>query len=420
MTTRRSFLKTAGLALPALGLGSLPVRDVSGDRNAPGAPGDWTAGLPSLGPEDYEARLEKARRFMSAERLDGLLVGGGANLVYFSGVAWGLSERPFGLVIGRRTGPAWVCPAFELDRARELIPAGQKVRTWEEHESPYALVSGIFDDWGARGGRLGLAPDLRSFEVHGLRREAAGLELVDGAPVTQGCRAVKSAKEIEFMDLANRITKLAYREAFAGLSEGMSQRDLAAAVASATQRMGAAGGGWPQFGPATALPHGSRLERKLAPGDVVMVDGGCGVRGYRSDVTRTVVYGAPTERQRKVWNAVLKAQAAAQAAVRPGVPCRDVDRAARKVIEEAGFGPGYKHFAHRLGHGIGLEGHEHPYLVEGNALRLEPGMTFSNEPGIYIAAEFGVRLEDCFVVTEDGSRILGGAESVSLDPPYYL
>ncbi|OGD10555.1 MAG: hypothetical protein A2Y86_02250 [Candidatus Aminicenantes bacterium RBG_13_62_12] len=416
MVTRRSFLKAAGAALPALGLADLRQGFASAPRTE--ALEDLTVGLEPLRPEDYEARREKARRLMADSGLDALFLGGGANLVYFSGVAWGLSERPFGLVLGRKAAPAWVCPAFELDRAGELIPRDQEVRSWEEHESPYALVAGILKDWGAGGGRLALAPDLRSFEVHGLRREAGGLELVDGAPVTQGCRAVKTAKEIEYMDLANKITKLAYEEAFGGLREGMSQRELAAAVSSATQRMGVAGGGWPQFGPGTALPHGSRVERKLVPGDVVMVDGGCGVQGYRSDVTRTVVFGNPTDRQRKIWNVVRKAQAAAQAVVRPGVACQDVDRAARRVIEEAGFGPWYKYFSHRLGHGIGLEGHEYPYLVKGNALKLEPGMTFSNEPGIYIPREFGVRIEDCFVVTEGGGRVLGGMEAVSLEQPF--
>jgi Xaa-Pro dipeptidase len=220
------------------------------------------------------------------------------------------------------------------------------------------------------------------------------------------------------MDLANKITKLAYREAFKQIREGMSPRDLAAAISSAHQQMGVSGGGGPQFGPNTAFPHGSMVVRNLQKGDTVLVDGGCSVEGYRSDITRTVFFDRPTDKQRLVWEAVKKAQAAALKVVRPGATCESVDRAARRVIEDAGFGPDYKYFAHRLGHGIGLEGHEYPYLVRGNTLKLQPGMTFSNEPGIYIYGEFGVRLEDCMVVTEDGGRTLGGLEATAVDQPF--
>ena len=219
------------------------------------------------------------------------------------------------------------------------------------------------------------------------------------------------------MDLANKITKLAYREGFKTLREGMTTRDLAMAIAGATQKLGSQGGGGPQFGPNTAFPHGSQVARNLQPGDAVLVDGGCAIEGYRSDVTRTVVFGKPTDKQKKVWDIVRKAQKAALAAAKPGATCESVDRAARKVVEDAGFGPGYKYFAHRLGHGIGMEGHEYPYLVKGNTLKIVPGMTFSNEPGIYIYGEFGIRTEDCLVVTESGSRHLGGLEAEAIDRP---
>jgi Xaa-Pro dipeptidase len=273
-------------------------------------------------------------------------------------------------------------------------------------------------DLGAAGGRLGLDPSMRHFIYYGLRKDAPSLELVDGSAVTEGCRGVKTEKEIAFMDLANKITKLAYREGFRQLQEGMSPRDLAAAISAAHQKMGVSGGGGPLFGPNSAFPHGTLDVRNLQKGDAVLVDGGCGVEGYRSDVTRTVFFGGPTDRQRRVWEAGRKAQVAALRAVRPGAVCESVDAAARKVIEDAGFGPGYKYFTHRLGHGIGLEGHEYPYLVRGNTLKMEPGMTFSNEPGIYIYGEFGVRIEDCMVVTEDGGRILGGLEATAVDKPF--
>jgi len=413
MIPRREFLKIGGLtaALPSF------VRGLAA-QTAPSAanPESMTAGVKPLLPEDFAERRERAARLMSAHGLDGIFLPGGVNLTYFTTVGWGASERTFGAVLNRKGLPIWVCPAFELERAKESIPAGQEVRTWEEHESPYKLIGGIMNDLGGR--RLGLAPNVSGFQVFGLKRDAPSVELADGTVVTEGCRGTKTAKEIAYMDLAAQITKLAYREAFDRLREGMTPRDLAAAISTAHAKRGTSGGGGPQFGPNTAFPHGSRVPRTIAEGTVVMVDGGCGVEGYRSDVTRTIVYGRPTEKMIKVWDIVKKAQTAALKACRPGAACEDVDIAARKVIEDAGFGPGYKHFAHRLGHGIGLEGHEYPYLVKDNMLKLEPGMTFSNEPGIYIYGEFGIRHEDCMVVTEDGARYLGGMEALAIDRPF--
>ena len=413
--TRRSFIKTGSLSLAALSLGPSAVA-TAGDGSAQELE-NLVAGVQPLGPDDYALRREKARRLLAEKGLDAIFIGGGTNLVYFTKVGWWLSERVFGVVLSPKKDPVWVCPAFEAERAKELVPAGQEIRTWEEHESPYELVGGIMKDLSAAAGRLGTAPDLRAFEVHGLRRTLTGVEIVDGAAVTEGCRGVKTAKEIAYMDLANRITKLAYREGFKSLRAGMTARDLSGAISAATQKLGSSGGGGPQFGPNTAFPHGSQVSRTLAEGDAVLVDGGCGVEGFRSDVTRTVVFGKPSDKQRRVWDIVRKAQKAALAAARPGATCESVDRAARKVVEDAGFGPGYKYFAHRLGHGIGMEGHEYPYLVKGNTLKLEPGMTFSNEPGIYIYGEFGVRTEDCMVVTEDGARHLGDLEAESIDRP---
>ena len=414
--TRRSFIKTGSLSLAALSLGPSAVA-AAGDGSAQELE-NLVAGVQPLGPDDYALRREKARRLLAEKGLDAIFIGGGTNLVYFTKVGWWLSERVFGVVLSPKKDPLWVCPAFEAERAKELVPAGQEIRTWEEHESPYALVGGIMKDLGAAAGRLGTAPDLRAFEVHGLRRTLTGVEIVDGAAVTEGCRGVKTAKEIAYMDLANRITKLAYREGFKSLRAGMTARDLSGAISAATQKLGSSGGGGPQFGPNTAFPHGSQVSRTLAEGDAVLVDGGCGVEGFRSDVTRTVVFGKPSDKQRRVWDIVRKAQKAALAAARPGATCESVDRAARKVVEDNGFGPGYKYFGHRLGHGIGMEGHEYPYLVKGNTLKLEPGMTFSNEPGIYVYGEFGVRIEDCMVVTETGARHLGGLEAESIDRPF--
>jgi Xaa-Pro dipeptidase len=414
--TRRSFIKTGTLSLAALGF-SQTVPPAPQAKAAPELQ-NLAIGIEPLAPEDYAARREKARRLLAEKGFDAIFVGGGTNLLYFTKVGWWLSERVFGVVLSPKREPVWVCPAFEAERAKELVPSDQEIRTWDEHENPYAIIGGVMKDIGAATGKLATAPDLRAFEVHGLRRSLPALDVVDGAAVTEGCRGVKTAKEIAYMDLANRITKLAYREGFKTLREGMTTRDLAGAIAAATQKLGSQGGGGPQFGPNTAFPHGSQVQRRLASGDAVLVDGGCSIEGYRSDVTRTIVFGTPTDKQRRVWDVVRKAQMAALAAARPGAACESVDHAARKVVEDAGFGPGYRYFAHRLGHGIGMEGHEYPYLVKGNTLKLEPGMTFSNEPGIYIYGEFGVRTEDCMVVTETGARHLGGLEAESIDRPF--
>jgi Xaa-Pro dipeptidase len=416
MLSRRHFLKIGGLSVSLSGF----VRNLfpQSAAQAPAKLENMLAGVKPLGPQDYEARLEKARRLMVDHKIDAVVLTGGVNLLYFTTVSWGTSERTFAAVLNKKGAPVWVCPAFELERAKELIPAGQDVRVWEEHESPYKLIGDILGGLGARAGRVGLGPSTSAFQFFGLKKDAPQLELVDGAVVTEGCRGTKTAQEIAFMDLANKITKIAYSVSFKQIKEGMTPRDLSGAISAAHTQMGVRGSGGPQFGLATAFPHGSRAPQTLKPGDVIMVDGGCSVEGFSADVTRTIVFGKPTDKQIKVWDIVKKAQTAALKAARPGVKCEDVDAAARKVIEDAGYGPGYKYFAHRVGHGIGMEGHEYPYLVKGNTLQVEPGMTFSNEPGIYIYGEFGSRTEDCMVVTESGARLLGGMEALAIDRPF--
>ncbi len=379
---------------------------------------NMVSGVKPLTPEDYEERLEQARKLMAKADMDALFVSGGSDLSYFTDANWFLSERTFGGMINRKGKTIWGWPAFGAESAREMIPKDQELRTWEEHENPFQLIGGVLKDLGAASGRLGIAPATRSFIVFGLKKEVPGLELVNGAVISEGCRGIKSPKELSYMELANKITKLAYAEGFRQIKEGMSPRDLSGAISAAHQQMGVRGSGGPQFGLSTAFPHGSRAQRTLHEGDVVMVDGGCSVEGYQSDVTRTIVFGRPSDKQKTVWDIVRKAQSAALKAARPGVPCEEVDRAARKVIDDAGYGPGYKYFAHRLGHGIGMDGHEFPYLVKENRLKLQPGMTFSDEPGIYIYGEFGIRIEDCFVVTEDGGRFLGGMEATAIDKPF--
>jgi len=416
MVSRRSFMMLGGLSISATGfVGRLFSRST---QQAQPRLQNMVAGVKPLTPADFASRQENARRLMAKHQMDALFLIGSPDMRYFTSVTSGVSERTTGTILNNKGNPVWVVPAFELEMWKESIPAGHEIRAWQEDESPYALIAGIMKDLGAGTGRLGLGPQVRSFHTYGLRRDAPGLQLVDGAVITQGCRGIKNEKEIAFMELANRITKLAFQEGFKSLRAGMTTGELSSAISAAHRQMGVNGSGGPQFGLNTAFPHGSRVVRTLKEGDPVMVDGGCNVEGYSADVTRTVVLGKPTDRQRQVFDVVKKAQTEALKAARPGVPCEQVDAAARKVVEDAGFGPGYKYFAHRVGHGIGMEGHEYPYLVKGNKLMLEPGMTFSDEPGIYIYGEFGIRTEDCFVVTESGARYLGGMEAAAIDQPF--
>ena len=415
---RRNFLKLGGLSVAAYGI--LPVLLSSCKSKPLISLEKMTDGVEPLQKEDYEKRLARAQALLEENNIDGLLITGGTNMEYFLNMSWWRSERMFGAIINRKGDPVWICPAFELERAEEGIQFGNDIRTWEEHESPYTLIIDAMNTIVPKGGVLGIGPTVRNFFVEGIRKELSGtgVELIDGSVITEGCRGIKDEKELAFMDLANRITKIAYREAFQHAAEGMTSQEMASLIREAHQQMGTSGGGYPLFGPNSAFPHGTREKRDLHQGDGILVDGGCSVEGYRSDVTRTIFFGTPSDKQKKVFDIILKAQQEAQKAVRPGVTCETIDHAARKVIEDAGFGPDYKYFTHRLGHGIGMEGHEFPYLVRGNDLKLQPGMTFSNEPGIYIYGEFGVRIEDCFAVTEDGSTVLGGMSVENIDNPF--
>jgi Xaa-Pro dipeptidase len=417
---RRGFLQVAAAAA-SISLVPSPAR--SGLREETPLPDavknlkSRLGGIQPITDDERKGRLAKAQELMRQNGLSSVYLESGSSLFYYTGVRWGRSERMFAMVIPKEGEPSWVCPAFEEERARELIHFGTDIRTWEEHESPYRLVAQILTDRGARTGKMGIEETTRFFFVDGIRKETPGLEMVSADPVTVGNRVRKSATELALMKRANEITVEAYRAAYESLKEGMTHHEVSSIIAAAHAAMGVEGGAGVQFAEFSAFPHGSSKPQKLKMGDIVMMDGGCSVEGYRSDVTRTVVFGKPTDRQRQIWDLERKAQDAARDAVRPGVPCENVDAAARKVIVDAGFGPGYKHFTHRLGHGIGLDGHEWTYLVPGNKTPLAPGMCFSNEPGVYIYGEFGVRLEDCFYVTETGGELFT-QQSPSIDDPF--
>ena len=357
--------------------------------------------------EERRARIEKARRLMAENGIDAMVLEGGTSMFYYTGVRWGNSERTFAVVIPARGELAWVTPGFEEERARELIKFSTDVRAWQEDESPYRVIAGILRDRGTTG-RIGIEERLRFFIYDGLRQELPSSQFVSATPITAGGRMIKSAAEIALMQQANDITLKAIGTAFASLKDGMSTGDVGAIVASETRKAGGnADGALVTFGKYSAFPHGSVQPQKLRDGDVVLVDAGCTVEGYVSDITRTGVFGKPTQRQRDVWEVEKRAQDAAFAAAQVGATCESVDAAARKVITDAGFGPGYKvpGLPHRTGHGIGLDGHEWTNFVRGNITRLAPGMCFSDEPTIAIYGEFGIRLEDCLHMTEAGPKM---------------
>jgi Xaa-Pro dipeptidase len=404
--SRRSFLARAA-GLVALGGATSAARPQEPRADAFADLKSMTGGVRPLELADYQDRIERACRLMADQKIDLLFLAGGTTLEYFGGFRWGLSERLFAMLIPARGDVAYLCPKFEEGRARELIRFGADVRTWDEDESPYAKVKAFLAERKIGGGTVALEASVREFVGDGLRKTCAPARFVNGEGISNGCRMIKTGKELAFMELACQITQKAYAAAFRTLREGMTQPELMRAVSAAHTRLGAAGGGFVTFGPNSAFPHGSRVERRLAKGDVVLIDGGCRVEGYESDITRTVVFGSASDKVRRVWETVKRAQDAALAAARPGVACEAVDAAARKVITDAGYGPDYKFFTHRLGHGIGMDGHEYPYLVRGNKLPLQPGMTFSDEPGIYLVGEFGVRIEDVMCIGQDRARLFG-------------
>jgi Xaa-Pro dipeptidase len=369
--------------------------------------------------DERRARIDKARRLMSEHDLGAIVLEPGTSMRYFVDVAWGTSERPFLLVIPAKGELAYVAPGFEEARAREVTRFTDDVRVWQEEEDWGAIVAGILRDCGMATGTIGVEEQVRFFIAEGLRAAAPASRFVLATPVTAGCRMIKSAAEIALMQHANDITIAAYRAVFASLTAGMSQFDVGRIASAAFEALGVSGYAFGLFGQYSAFPHGTITPQHLKDGDVVLVDGGCTVQGYQSDITRTTVFGRPSKRQADVWNLEKAAQAAAFEAAQVGASCESVDAAARAVITRAGFGPGYRvpGLPHRTGHGIGMDGHEWTNFVRGNTTKIAPGMCFSDEPMIAIYGEFGVRLEDCLYITESGPRFFT-LPSPAVDRPF--
>jgi Xaa-Pro dipeptidase len=422
--SRRSFVKSAAVAAAATA--SAPSLLAAGADQTSSVPAAIKGLKPLPGKaipisdDERRARIDKARRLMTDNGMGASVLEPGTSMSYYADVRWGTSERPFLLVIPAKGELAYVAPGFEEMRAREVTKFTNDIRVWQEHEDWGAVVAGVLKDRGVSTGKVGIEERLRFFIFDGLRHAAPAIDFVIANPVTAGCRMIKSPAEIALMQRANDIAIAAYKAAFAALAEGMTQYEFGANVRAAFDALGAPGGSaGAQFGKYSAFPHGSIQPQRLAKGDVVLVDGGCSVGGYQSDITRTTVFGTPTKRQADVWNLEKRAQAAAFQAAQVGATCESVDAAARKVITDAGFGPDYKvpGLPHRTGHGIGMDGHEWTNFVRGNTTKLAPGMCFSDEPMIAIYGEFGIRLEDCLHITPDGPKFFT-QPSPSIDQPF--
>jgi Xaa-Pro dipeptidase len=354
---------------------------------------------------ELEHRVTRAQALMREQGIDALYLDTSTNLRYFTGIALHLTERLHGALIPAEGEIAYLSPAFEEPKTRTLLRIGDDIRCWEEHEDPAALVIDTIRSKGIDRGTVAIDPLAPFFTVDAMRRAGNSFSFVNAASITAACRQVKSAAEIALMQAANDITLAVHKAAARALAPGMTTPEVQAFLDAAHRKLG----GQPasravQFGEATAYPHGVPYPQTLAEGDMVLIDTGCFVEGYRSDITRTYVYGEPTTRQREIWTLEQRAQAAGFAAAQLGAPCEAVDAAARATIAAGGFGPGYATpgLPHRTGHGIGMDVHEAAFMVMGNTTPITPGMCFSIEPTICIYGEFGVRLEDIVFMTADG------------------
>jgi Xaa-Pro dipeptidase len=430
--TRRGFIGGGAAATAALAVGAGKIASAQSQRFMPPA----IATLPVLSGqarpftnEERQARIERAKTLMTEHKFDAIVLANStSSSSYFADLRLNGGERMWALVMPARRNPFVVCPAFEEGRAREVLAAGPfgkdaDVLTWQEDESPFTTLGKGLRDRGLTSATVGLDENMKFVFADGIRAANPHLKIVSATPVTAGCRMIKDAHELECMRLASRATLLVYRAVAQSVHAGMSNADVESLVDTAYRRVGFTGDASLNIDKFTAVPHGSRQPQTLREGSILMLDDGCLVEGYNSDITRTFVLGKPTAKMNAVFDLVKRAQSAALSAAKPRVLAAEVDAAARKVIVDGGYGPGFTYFTHRVGHGIGMDGHEWPYLVRNDmfgfdlAPHLKPGMTFSDEPGVYIKGEFGIRLEDDMVITESGAELLT-PQCPSLEDPF--
>jgi Xaa-Pro aminopeptidase len=399
MINRRQILATGGAGLA---LAALPSWAAAPDLTS------ITDAVPRIGPAERAARIAKAQRLMRANGIGAVVIEAGSSLDYFTGVQWWRSERLTCAVIPVEGTPCIVTPFFEEPSIRETLSVPADVRVWQEDESPVALVAAFLKSRGLSKRAIGIEETVRYFASDGLAHALPGTKLVSANPVVRGCRMIKTPAEIALMQAASDVTVRAIDHAIARTEVGMTPADIRALVLSATRALGgeADDGGLVLLNEASAYPHGSHSPQRVIKGGIILIDCGCSVGGYQSDISRTFVLGGATAEQRKVFGQVQEGQRIALAAAKLGAPAGSVDDAVRTAYERMGYGPRYKlpGTPHRTGHGIGMDGHEPVNLVHGETTQLAPGMCFSNEPGIYAPGKFGVRIEDCFHMTETGPK----------------
>lgn len=414
MSSRREVMKLAAFGVAAMGLGggaSTAFAKAWTDTTTPNLP-------PPISNDERQARIERAQVLMQEQGVGGIVIEAGTSMLYFSGLAWHQASRLTALVIPASGAPVVVTPAFEESKLRELMLMEMEVRTWQEHESPFALIAGVLEDRRAAGA-IGLERTTRFFVADGLRRDAPGREIVSASPIVSALRQIKSAREIQLIQAANDITMAAYRDIYPQVEAGMTGGDIRALMEAATRSRGVR----PVFtlalvGEASAYPHGSQEVYTVQEGEVILMDCGCDVHGYKSDISRTWVFGEATAEQRRVWNTARRGQDIVMETAQLGTPIGAIDDAVRRYYDSEGWGPGYglPGLSHRTGHGIGMDVHEDQFVVHGNETPLVPGLCFSNEPGIYLPGRFGVRTEDCVYMSEDGPRLFT-SRAPSIDDP---
>jgi len=395
--SKRDFLKLSGLAAAGVTVG-VPAAASEIELTI-------TGDVEPISPAERVARVEKAQRLMREFGIDAILIEPGSAMVYFSGIRWWRSERLVGLLIPSNGKPGVVAPYFEEPSLQESLEIEADILTWHEHESPYERVRTLLDARGIKKGRLGLEESVRFFVTDGVGSAAPDLSIVSADPVTRGCRMFKDAHEIELMRKASEVTLRAYEYVYRRLEAGMTPDDVKAMMQSAQAKFGGDNiWGMALFGQASAYPHGTNQPQSLKEGQIVLMDCGCSVHDYRSDISRTFVFGEASKEQREVWNQVRKGQQVAFETARIGLPAGKVDDAVREYYESLGYGPGYRTpgLSHRTGHGIGMDVHEPINFVHGESTPLAAGMCLSNEPGLYDFDRFGVRIEDCIYMTDTG------------------